>query len=73
MTPKQRLRVALHFQGPDRVPVSPRMWRYTLRHDGSQSLDTYLRYVDTHGLTPLLAMNVHPVGFTRVDRDPGGS
>jgi hypothetical protein len=49
------------------------MWRYTLRHDGSQSLDTYLRYVDTHGLTPLLAMNVHPVGFTRVDRDPGGS
>jgi hypothetical protein len=73
MTPKQRLLAAIRFQGPDRVPVSPRMWRYMLRHDGSQSLDTYLRYVDTHGLTPLLTMNVHPLGFIRAGRAAGGA
>ena len=28
MTPKKRLLAAIRFQGPDRVPVSPSMWRY---------------------------------------------
>lgn len=69
MTPKQRLLAAIHFQGPDRVPVAPRMWRYMLRHDGSQSFDTYLKYVDTHGLTPLLSLNLHPLGFVRASID----
>lgn len=41
-----------------------------LRHDGSQSFDTYLKYVDTHGLTPLLAMNLHPLGFVRAGTGP---
>jgi len=54
MTPKERLTAAIRFQGPDRVPVNPRMWRYMLKHDGSQSHATYLKYVDQVGLDPIL-------------------
>jgi hypothetical protein len=54
MTPKQRLTAAIRFQGPDRVPANPRLWRYLLKHDGSQSPETYLKYVDEVGLDPIL-------------------
>ena len=60
MTPRERLLAAIRFGGPDRVPVSPRMWRYMLKHDGSQKLDVYLKYVDSHGLDPLLSVSVMP-------------
>jgi uroporphyrinogen-III decarboxylase len=54
MTPRERLLAAIRFQGPDRVPVNPRFWRYMLKHDGSQSHATYLKYVDEVGLDPIL-------------------
>ena len=54
MTPRERLLAAIRFQGPDRVPACPRMWRYMLKHDGSQSEATYLKYADEVGLVPIL-------------------
>jgi hypothetical protein len=60
MTSKQRLLAAIRFEGPDRVPISPRIWRYTLQHDNSQSTETYLKYADDYGLDPLLTVSVHP-------------
>ena len=57
MTPKERLLAAIRFRGPDRVPVCPRMWRYMLKHEGSQSIETYLKYAESVGLDPLLFVN----------------
>ena len=54
MTSKERLLAAIKFQGPDRVPVSPRMWRYLLKQEGSMKHDVYIRYAASHGLDPLL-------------------
>ncbi len=68
MTSRERLLAAIRFEGPDRVPVSPRMWRYMLKHDGTQGMDAYLRYSETHGLDPLLAVTVVPVAFVRASR-----
>lgn len=63
MTPRERLTAAIRFQGPDRVPVFPRMWRYMLKHDGSQSHATYLKYVDEAGLDPILLLAVVPASL----------
>jgi len=68
MTPRERLLAAVRFEGPDRVPVSPRMWRYMLRHDGTQRMEAYLEYVDSHGLDPLLGVVLYPLGFVRAGR-----
>jgi len=68
MTPRERLLAAIRFEGPDRVPVSPRMWRYMLKHDGTQKTEAYLDYVDSHGLDPLLAAVLYPLGFVRAGR-----
>jgi len=68
MTPRERLLAAIRFEGPDRVPVSPRMWRYMLKHDGTQGMDAYLGYVESHGLDPLLAVQIVPLAFVRVSR-----
>ena len=63
MTSKQRLLAAIRFTGPDRVPVSPRMWRYMLRHGGSQKPGAYLQYAAEFGLDPLIGCNAGPVIF----------
>ena len=61
MTSRQRLLAAIRFQGPDRVPVSPRMWRYMLRHGGSQEVRAYLTYAREFGIDPLLQAAAGPV------------
>src|SRR5258706_16265154 len=61
MTSRERLLAAVRFQGPDRVPVSPRMWRYMLRHGGSQGIHAYLKYAEEFGVDPLLQAAAGPV------------
>ncbi len=61
MTSRERLLAAIRFQGPDRVPVSPRMWRYMLRHGGSQGHLAYLSYAEEFGVDPLLTAAAGPV------------
>jgi hypothetical protein len=61
MTSRERLLAAIRFQGPDRAPISPRMWRYLLRHGGSQSHDAYLNYAARFPLDPLLTADAGPV------------
>ena len=63
MTSKERLLAAIRFQGPDRVPVSPRFWRYLLKHAGSQQHSAYLEYAEKYGIDPLLHVNAGPVHF----------
>ncbi len=61
MTSRERLLAAIRFQGPDRVPVSPRMWRYMLRHGGSQEISAYLSYAKEYDLDPLLQAAAGPI------------
>ncbi len=61
MTSRARLLAAIRFEGPDRAPVSPRMWRYMLRHGGSQSPDAYLAYAKDFPVDPLLTADAGPV------------
>ncbi len=61
MTSRERLLAAIRFQGPDRVPASPRMWRYMLRHGGSQDHHAYLKYAEEFGVDPLLTAAAGPV------------
>lgn len=63
MTSKERLLAAVRFQGPDRVPVSPRFWRYLLKHAGSQQLSAYLEYAEKYGIDPLLHVSAGPNHF----------
>jgi len=68
MTSKQRLLAAIRFQGPDRVPVSPRFWRYLLKHEGTQRHEAYLKYAQLYRLDPLLAL---PAGRGHMLPGPG--
>jgi len=68
MTSKQRLLAAIRFQGPDRVPVSPRIWRYLLKHEGTQRHEAYLKYAQVYRLDPLLAL---PAGHSHMLPGPG--
>ena len=61
MTSRERLLAAIRFQGPDRAPVSPRMWRYMLRHGGSQGHLAYLKYAGEFAVDPLLTANAGPL------------
>src|SRR5450759_4942631 len=61
MTPRQRLLAAVRFQGPDRVPVSPRLWRYMLAHGGSQGWQAYLKYAAEFDLDPMIQFSAGPV------------
>jgi hypothetical protein len=69
MTSKERLLAAIRFQGPDRVPVAPRMWRYMLAHGGSQGHQAYLKYAAEFGLDPMLTFSAGAVIFLP---GPGG-
>lgn len=61
MTPRERLLAAIRFQGPDRVPVSPRLWRYMLAHGGTQKAHAYLKYAAEFDFDPLLSFGAGPV------------
>ena len=61
MTSRQRLLAAIRFEGPDRVPVCPRMWRYMLAHGGSQRLPAYLKYADEYGVDLMIGCAAGPV------------
>ncbi|HUT58629.1 MAG TPA: uroporphyrinogen decarboxylase family protein [Phycisphaerae bacterium] len=63
MTRKERLLAAIRFEGPDRVPVFPRMWRYLLKHAGTQKHGAYLAYADEFGFDPILHYSAGPVHF----------
>ncbi|MGO8705986.1 MAG: uroporphyrinogen decarboxylase family protein [Candidatus Brocadiia bacterium] len=61
MTSRQRLLAAIRFEGPDRVPVCPRMWRYMLAHGGSQQLPAYLKYAAEYGVDLMIGCSAGPV------------
>jgi uroporphyrinogen-III decarboxylase len=61
MTSRQRLLAAIQFEGPDRVPVCPRMWRYMLAHGGSQQLPAYLKYAGEYGVDLMIGCSAGPV------------
>jgi uroporphyrinogen decarboxylase len=62
MTSKERCLAAIRFEGPDRVPVSPRLWRYMLAHGGTQKTSAYLKYAEGFDFDPLLSL---PAGRVR--------
>jgi len=68
MTSRERLLAAIRFQGPDRVPVSPRIWRYLLKHEDTQKQKVYLKYAQLYRLDPLLAL---PAGRGHMLPGPG--
>ena len=63
MTRRERLLAAIRFEGPDCVPVSPRMWRYMLAHGGTQRHEAYLKYADEFDFEPMLALPAGPIVF----------
>ena len=63
MTSRERLLAAIRFEGPDRVPVSPRFWRYLLKHEGTQKQKAYLKYAEIYEIDPLLGAAAGPVQF----------
>ncbi len=63
MTSRERLLAAIRFEGPDRVPVSPRFWRYLLRREGTQKREAQLRYAARYDFDPLLGLAAGPVHF----------
>jgi uroporphyrinogen-III decarboxylase len=63
MTSKERLLAAIRFEGPDRVPVSPRFWRYLLKHEGTQKQPAHLKYAEIYGMDLLFGAAAGPVQF----------
>ncbi|NIA21049.1 MAG: hypothetical protein GWP05_03540 [Anaerolineaceae bacterium] len=63
MTSKERLLAAIRFEGPDRVPVSPRFWRYLLKHEGTQKQGACLKYAEIYDIDPLLGASAGPGEF----------